>query len=382
MFCTKCGWKNNSDSSFCVKCGNPIANQESETGAFVGNTLQGAPQSPMQQHITQHHDIAEPHPNVLAGESNLTYSQETHPMYESTAVVPQQREKTPDKKRASHGGKYLGVGIGATAIVLVAVFILLNVLGVIQFASKHETLQETFEGPGYSTPEEAARAYVEAIKSMDVRRVWSTFAIESYVKNYDFVSSIERVRAYTPAMQQLAPSSNDFSYSVNILRRLNDAAPPYSAQWAYEITDGGTVVFPSGYTEGNKTVPDGLNYSQFSRYLEDSASEKLTQIQSIEITDIVLPDNFSRYARKYGLEYLLDTYFNETNTNNLETNRRILGADEIVDVLIFLKIDNEEYVMAPNLVRYGDSWRVLSRTGNVGMLLGFSFSQFMVSVDG
>jgi len=288
-----------------------------------------------------------------------------------------QRENTSEKKRASHGWKYLGVGIVATAVTLVAVFAILNVLGVIQFASK----KQTFEGAGYKTPEEAARAYVEAIRSMDVRRVWSTFAIESYVENYDFVANVERLNVYTPTMQQLAPSTNEFSYSANILKRLNDVSPPYSALWAYEITDGSPIIFPSGYTEGNGIIPDGLSYSQFSDYLEDLTYEQLQQIQSMEITEIVLPDSFSSVARKYGFEDLLEIYSGEANANNLERNRLFIGADETVDVIIFLRINDEEYIMTPSLVRYGDRWRVLSRTSNVGLFLGFSYYQYMVNID-
>ena len=377
MFCTQCGWKNDNNSHFCSKCGIPLSRPEAGAGAFAGNTLRGVPQSPMQQHIIQQHADAMQFPTRVAGDSNAINPQAPLPMSDSDAAS-QQRETAPDKKRASHGWKYLVSGVGATAIALVAVFILLNVSGVIRFASKHQT----FEGAGYSTPEEAAFAYVEAIRSMDVRRVWSVFAIESYVENYDFVYSVERLQAYTPAVQQLAPPSNEFSYSTNIFKRLSDASPPYSALWAYEITDGRYVAFPSGYTEGNDIIPDGLSYSQFSDYLEDLTSEKLRQIQNMEITDIVLPDSFSGYARKYGLENLYEVYSSEANTSNLEKNRLLHGADEIVDVIIFLKIDNEEYVMTPNLVRYGDSWRVLSRIGNVGQLLGFVYYQYMVKIDG
>ena len=366
MFCTQCGWNNDRGGRFCYKCGNPLASPVAEAGAVAANAPQGAPQPPMPE-ITA---AALPMPETTAA---------ALPMPESTPVAPRRREKTHDRKRASPEWKFLVIGIGATAIALVAAFTILNVLGVIQFAPK----QETFEGAGYSTPEEAASAYIEAVKSMDVRRVWSTFAIESYVENFDFVSYLERFQAYTPNMQQLAPPSNEFSYSANILIRLYDASPPYSALWVLETIDGGGfVTFPDGYTEGNGTIPDGLSYRQFSRNLEDRTYETLQQIQSMEITDIALPDSFSRYARKYGLEDIFMRYSSETNTSILEKNRRFLGADEIVDVIIFLRINNDEYVTMPSLVRYGDRWRVLSRSSNAGMLLGFSADHFLISIDG
>jgi len=359
MFCTQCGWNNDSKNHFCSKCGKTLVRLEAEADAFAGNTPQGVPQSSVQRHITQQPAAAAQQPAVAA-------------------AAPQQGETTPDKKRAAHGWKYLVVGIGATAIALVAVFALLNVLGVIQFAPKHET----FEGAGYSKPEEAAAAYVEAIKSMDVRRVWSTFAIESYVENYDFVYNVERLNAYTPASPQLAPPSNEFSYSTNLFKRLYDAAPPYSALWAYELVGGSVVYFPSGYTEGDGIVPDGLSHNQFAGYLEDYTYEKLRQIQDMEITEIVLPDNFSRYARKYGLEDVYELYSGENNAENIDRSRLVYGADEMIDVIIFLSIDNEEYVMIPSLVRYGDRWWVLSRSGNLGVFLNFSPYQYMAYIGG
>ena len=40
------------------------------------------------------------------------------------------------------------------------------------------------EGDGYSSPQEAAQAYIEAFASNDVEGIIKTFAIETYVQHF------------------------------------------------------------------------------------------------------------------------------------------------------------------------------------------------------
>lgn len=53
-----------------------------------------------------------------------------------------------------------------------------------------------YESQGYDSPESALTAYINALREQDVKKAMSTFAIESYAKNYSLVEDVERNQCY------------------------------------------------------------------------------------------------------------------------------------------------------------------------------------------
>ena len=277
--------------------------------------------------------------------------------------------------------KYYAVGAGIMAALLIGILIFMYITGTIQFVPlknifNFSSSKTKFEGPGFDTPREAAIAYVEALKSMDIRQLWSVFAIESYVEHCDFEAYITHIKYYPPNAMIATPPSNEFSYNVLVMARLSEA---YFFRGAFiELTNGLPISFtPENSmmkTDSFENIPSGLSLQQFAEFLEDYTGEKQRQLQNTTVIDIILPENLSVFAKKYGLSDYNKTYTSESNQRILEQMKRIYGADELVDVIIILDVDQEEYVLMPNIVRYGNKWFIFNTGGNLATLCNISWN--------
>ena len=334
--------------------------------------------------------------------------------------MPTEKKEEPIQKAPSPKGKHIGIGAGAAAIVLVLAFVLLNITGIIQFSASQTTGQPRttdraqatdqprttdraqaadqpqttdeaqtsdqpqitevplipiqpqatedpqikFEGPGFDTPEMAITAYVKALKSMDLRRIWSTFAIESYVEQYNLEEYLNWLNAYGTTFPQLTSPSNEFSYSGNIQKRLNDVSS--SQQYMINaLISGMYISFSSGYTQGDGNIPEGLNISQFISFLDKYMATIQRQLEHMAVVEIVLPDGLAELARRYGMDEMYERYSDERTQNSIEQKRVISGADEIMEVIVVLDIDNAQYILSPTVARYDDKWFMLYRNSSI-----------------
>ena len=53
----------------------------------------------------------------------------------------------------------------------------------------------------------------------------------------------------------------------------------------------------------------------------------------------------------------------------LEKYRVMYGADELTNIAAHFTIDGEEYLVAPQLVRYGDRWYIVSMEGILSAMM-------------
>ena len=65
-----------------------------------------------------------------------------------------------------------------------------------------------------------------------------------------------------------------------------------------------------------------------------------------------------------------EEYESEHNQTNLDELRRILGADELTDVVVRFTIEGSEFLAFFSVVRYGDAWWVDQLGGNFATLMG------------
>jgi len=285
-------------------------------------------------------------------------------------------------KRTSRNVKFVGIGAGAAAIVLIVMFLLMNTAGIIRIGAN----KTRFEGPGYATPEEAVTAYIDAIISMDLQQLWSTYAIETLVENYNFKYQIEKSQSYYLRGNTWVPLTNDLGYAENIALRLNNTAPFLSRSFFSELMYPLSVQFSDGYTLNSQMSPlpeewIGLSNRQFSRLLEDYTYEQQKRLQSMEIVDILFPDEFARFAEKNRIDWFIEPYLDIEIHKNI-SQIDLFGADEILDLIIILNIDNEEYIVAPSVIRYGEKWRVLSNYSDAAVALGYGINyKYIASIN-
>ena len=73
--------------------------------------------------------------------------------------------------------------------------------------------------------EDAVTAYTDALADGDFDAVMRTFTTETYVANFDFEASLERLRVYQPFIGALPlPSTDPFNEAINIEQRRSTVA--------------------------------------------------------------------------------------------------------------------------------------------------------------
>jgi hypothetical protein len=252
--------------------------------------------------------------------------------------------------------------------------------------SEEVEIVSRIEGAGYSTPEEAVRAYIEAFKNADVATMISTFAVETAVANYDLKAQLERLRSFNPHIGQALPASNPFTSDINIYRRQGDIARGIGLQYM--------AIFMSDH-EGNgfhsmpTHLPNEQDIDEFMSRLDDPAY--MDSISTMRLIEVVPGSRVS------------ELYTSEQNQEFLQKQSRIIGADRIESIVALVEIEytamnnafsaelerniadltheeliEAEHVMANNHIamfcfdtaQYGGRWYIHSFSGNIGMLLG------------
>jgi hypothetical protein len=214
------------------------------------------------------------------------------------------------------------------------------------------------EGPGYKTPEDAATAYLEALKSGDLDAALATFAVESYAENADLKSYIRLIEQYSPLGHNGMPLPNtgDFVRSLNI-----SALEGYITSGIYR-----NLMVYAYPTEANKyasTPLDAQSVDDFFSGLEDDT--KLRELATLEIKRMLSQSELNSRLRG-------TIYSSETVANNRESTLAVTGADEIADVAAFLDIAGTEYLFVNSAVKYADGMWRLKGGGSLGLVLRIS----------
>ena len=63
------------------------------------------------------------------------------------------------------------------------------------------------EGDGFDSPEDAAKAYLEGLRDLDIPRMMSAFAVESYVENFNFEALLNMLRVYMTGFDIKLPNA-------------------------------------------------------------------------------------------------------------------------------------------------------------------------------
>lgn len=216
-----------------------------------------------------------------------------------------------------------------------------------------------FEGAGFDTPEEAALAYVQALKDQDVMGAISTFAIESFVENVDFEAYSERLSTFQPiSMDYVAPVGNEYYTGIKTLRRLNVIAQNMSMGyltgiWVDDFSGdiGHPVVFPSD--------DRAARIAEFRDALQQNAAE--FALEDLEILGVADMEKFVEIP-----EY----YYSEANLKNIARQAVTYGCDELRDVAVHLTIGGEDYLQFMQCMRYGDRWYNYNHQSNLSLVLG------------
>jgi len=212
----------------------------------------------------------------------------------------------------------------------------------------------TCEGPGSSSAEEAALLYLDGLKSMDLPKMLSAFAVETYVDLYDFSAQLQTLGVYSPTMTIAYPSTNSLFRAINIESRRQDVMGRIKMQAAAFC-----AIYISGF-DAFATIPfQGENAIDSIRAFEGYLQISLDGMafNKLVFTGFVSPSLLS------------DLYSDERLRQNMAQEAARFGADELQSIVAGFSIDDQSFLFCCDALRYGDKWYLESLGGHIGQLI-------------
>ncbi len=301
MFCSNCGSNLNNEEKFCVICGREV--------------------------------ISSPNTSTSADVKSV-----------------------PKKSK----GKYFLFAVSgmlAGAVILTAIF---WVTGLITFSDTSDagniiTNENTIEGPGFSKPEDAAKAYLKALKNQDLDGMISTFAVESYVDHYDLEASLERLQAYQIKSNIKLPNTTEYCKQLNIAACRDQIVNQIMVQYMLYNTTGDRSIDETLTLNDKKAIQDFV-----------AAFEKDTKnyvFDDLKITGTMKPEELS------------EVYLSEQNQTNIARQVKCYGlkADDVVNVVITFTANGKSGMFCPQVIRYNNRWYIQPTLGNLANILGWNY---------
>lgn len=210
--------------------------------------------------------------------------------------------------------------------------------------------RSSYEGPGWPTAEEAARAYLDAFSKADLAGMAGAFAIETYVEHFDFGAQLDRLMCYIPQAEIPYPNSDDFCKAMNVEKRQNNIVNSIHFQiFSLCFPD----IDPTMLTSfGGKSAVDP---AEFARKLGAGSASVMKDFAFLGFVDPAL---------------LSEHYLKDQNQKNLAKLTGIYGADELKSVAASISVEGKPHLFCCDAIRYGEKWYLCSLGGNIGILLG------------
>lgn len=213
------------------------------------------------------------------------------------------------------------------------------------------------EGSGYKTPEDAVLAYAKALKSANVSKILSTFAVETYVENYDLETHVEEMNSYSFAYNQKFLCVDNFTTDLNLLSRQQTIANNLTR-----------LCFLSCLGEDSEIVQgypirfDGDPYNDPDELFDDIDFESWSEI----LSEMEFDDDFV-YADDLVDEDSIDMF-----EDHLDQQCDYYGCDEIVPMGLELELNGEDCILFVDVACYDGKWYILQQGGMLATWQGCS----------
>ena len=215
--------------------------------------------------------------------------------------------------------------------------------------------EKVFEGGGFASPENAVRAYLEGYKKIDIEEMLSAFAVETFVKNYNFdIQVLNNVSFSNVLNVNLAyPNSSRLFIRDNIYQRL--------FQLEKDIADQ-----VMGYTE---TDFSGLNADDFAEMESQELIDAIVGLFPVENDFEGLPSLSIVRFLEPGEIGINNSYTEPSVKEYIDMATEAYGIDELLDVAVACDIGGKAYYLTFTAYRYGSAWYLGEVGGTIGMSL-------------
>ena len=244
----------------------------------------------------------------------------------------------------------------------------LLIWGLCGCAGLASAVSPAYEGDGAATPEDAVRLYLEGVQRMDLAKMLSAFAIETYAEKTVLDELLAKAHAYYFALPIKFPASNELLFALNVETRKNDIVTSVIVQlFRFHMPDY-DVYQHTAFTD-DAGMADEI--AAFVAKLNDGL-EALT-LQTLRIDGFYPPSLASAL------------YDNVGNRSRRESIAQIHGAEEVESVIALFTVEETRYMLCCDAIRYGDRWYILCFNGHIGSILampptagGFAVTKFEV----
>ena len=186
---------------------------------------------------------------------------------------------------------------------------------------------------GYSTPEEAVRAYLAAFALADAEAILDTVAIDEVAERSRFDLLVEQVGAFSPLFQT-APSEYDFYVEMNRAAH-TDEVLRQARNLAYSLLTDVDL--------------DAMTGDLDRAWAEDFVARvDPSRLDALTIVDVRTPDP----------ERISSTFTQVL----LARSAKSVGADEQTERVALVIFGRDTYAIGFTVVRYGDEWKVLRQS--------------------
>ena len=231
------------------------------------------------------------------------------------------------------------------------------------------------EQSGFDSPEAAVVAYLEGLQGMDLDRMMSAFAIETFVDNFDLVAHLEWVKWYNFYGGHI-PNVNELARALNIERRRNQVSGSIRSQYTILTRmEQAELAYNLLMNHFQRHIPQG-EANDFVRELSDFYNA--AELHRLEILGFFSNDDLM-------LHELLPFYFWELLelTEHLQLNQEIferripgLGADELVSRVAVFQLNEMTILLFADVVNYDGRWYLLELGGSFAVSVGLPWESY------
>lgn len=190
--------------------------------------------------------------------------------------------------------------------------------------------RDRIESEGFDTPEEAAAAYLEGLKSCDTEQMLSTFSVEGYGENYNMQAYLEHMQAYMFLQQDVnIPAVNDFTRAMISCQR--------EEQLREEMLGQGNALYLWSCYYNDTEPGQDMTYGW-------EELQQMLDLESIEIVEFISPETI---VEKSGSE--------QVNAIR-DRNAGICGAEEQQDCVAVFTCGGEKYCLFMEEMKYNGRW--------------------------
>ena len=275
-------------------------------------------------------------------------------------ALPSQGE-SGGKSGRGVSGKAFGIGAAAGVVVSGLVVLALALAGVVGLTRAPGHAR--YEGPGFDTPEAAARAFLDGLANKDMDAMLATFAYESFAGQSDYGVLLNRLHTHrwpgSSASGCMFPRDDPLGQAANLEARRANVVGQTMGVLGTEVSSHLVNEFvPQDFPSDDPTAQVAAFQAQTQA---DFAAYTLGNVGPIAS---VSPDSVT--GGKYS------SAVNQSNIEQWLLPQYGLQSDDYADVVLTFERQGKKWAFAPSVGRYHGRWYVIVLQGNVSQLLGFS----------